>query len=127
MLKIVLKPNEKIIVGNAVLTGSTSGKTEITVHNDVPILREKDVMTLENADTACKHIYLLVQMMYLEPTNSEQLQSELLKLIDDVRSAAPSTIPYLVEIQQHLVSGAYYKAMRECQKLIAYEGGLINA
>jgi flagellar protein FlbT len=126
MLKLVLKPNEKIIVGTAVITGAETGKTEITIHNDVPILRQKDVMTVETANTPSKVAYLLIQMMYVDPDNIEKYQTDFFDHVGELMKAAPSMYPFIIAIQQHLVAGQYYKAIRECQKLIEYEGELLN-
>ena len=49
-LKLTLKPNEKVLIGTAVLTNA-GPKAEIIVQNTVPVLREKDIITEENADT----------------------------------------------------------------------------
>ena len=52
-LKLTLKPNEKVLIGTAVLTNAGS-KAEIIIQNNVPVLREKDIITEENADTIGK-------------------------------------------------------------------------
>jgi flagellar protein FlbT len=65
-LKLTLKPNEKVLIGTAVLTNAGS-KTEIIIQNNVPVLREKDIITEENADTISKKIYFIVLNMYVDP------------------------------------------------------------
>ena len=42
-LKIALKPNEKIIIAGAVIINGSSG-THLLVENNVPLLREKDIL-----------------------------------------------------------------------------------
>lgn len=125
-LKIVLKPNEKIVIGNAVITGAETGKTELLVHNDVPILRQKDILTLVDVNTPCKFIYYYVQLMYIEPNNAEHHQVEFFKHLKELQVAAPSTLPLLVNIQEQLLLGKYYNALKECKNLIEYEKELLN-
>ena len=57
-LKLTLKPDEKVLIGTAVLTNAGS-KAEIIIQNTVPVLREKDIITEENADTLVKKIYFV--------------------------------------------------------------------
>src|SRR6185312_2905060 len=66
-LKVELKPHERIIIGSCVIT-FTDQRARLLIDGDnVPILREKDIMTPETADTPAKLIYLAVQLMYISP------------------------------------------------------------
>ena len=66
-LKVELKPNERIIIGACVVT-NTDQRARLLIDGDkIPILREKDILTPETADTPAKLIYLSVQLMYLSP------------------------------------------------------------
>ena len=58
-LKIELKPGERIIIGECVVTNADQ-RTRLVVDGSAPILREKDIMTAERADTPAKRIYLAV-------------------------------------------------------------------
>ena len=44
-LKITLKPNEKMIVGGAVITNGNIKNTNLIIENNVPILRQKDIIS----------------------------------------------------------------------------------
>jgi flagellar protein FlbT len=52
-LIIDLKPGEKILVGTAVITND-SQRTRLHISGDAAILREKDVMKEEEANTPSK-------------------------------------------------------------------------
>jgi flagellar biosynthesis repressor protein FlbT len=62
-LKIELKPNERVIVGNCVVT-NVDHRTRLLIEGTVPILREKDIMSLSRANSPAKRIYLAIQLMY---------------------------------------------------------------
>jgi flagellar protein FlbT len=47
-------------------------------------------------------------------------------LVRDVLKAAPSTWGYVETINNHILTGELYKALKDAKKLIAYEGELIN-
>ncbi len=62
-LKIEVKPNERIILGECVVTNA-GPRTRLKIEGRVPILREKDIMTPGRANSPAKRIYLAVQLMY---------------------------------------------------------------
>jgi flagellar protein FlbT len=123
-LKVELKPGERIIVGESVITNDDQ-RTRLVIEGEAPILREKDILTVEMADTPCKKIYLVVQLMYLsrDPMPHHELY---FRLVREVVTAAPSTLPYFDQINNHILTGTIYKALKETQRLIEYERELLG-
>ena len=123
-LKVELKPGERIIIGNSVITNDDQ-RTRLVIEGEAPILREKDILTIEGADTPCKKIYLVVQLMYLarDPAPHHDLYFQLVR---DVLAAAPSTHPYFDRINNQILTGMLYKALKETQRLIEYEKELLE-
>src|SRR2546429_8182921 len=64
-LKVELKPFERIIIGQSVVTNSDT-RAKFLIDGKAPILREKDILTAETANTPVKRLYLCILMMYLE-------------------------------------------------------------
>ena len=124
-LKITLKPGEKVYIGGAVVQNGDT-PAEFTIHNDVPLLREKDILTEEKADSVCKQIYLCVQLMYIDAANVSRYQHQYRTLLEQVLSAAPSTVDYLAAMNTDLACGRYYRALKNARKLVDYEQELIN-
>jgi flagellar biosynthesis repressor protein FlbT len=123
VLKVELKPGERIIIGDCVVTNSDQ-RTRLLIEGATPILREKDIMTLERADTPAKRIYLAVQLMYT--SREAQPHHELyFSLVRDIVQAAPSTWALVEGINNHILTGEMYKALKEAKKLIAYEEELL--
>ena len=124
-LKVELKPGERIIIGECVVTNSDQ-RTRLLIEGVAPILREKDIMTPQRANTPAKRIYLAVQLMYT--SRESQPQHELyFSLVRDIVQAAPSTWPLIEAINNHILTGELYKALKDTKKLIAYEEELLNA
>ena len=123
-LKIELKPGERFILGNAVITNDDP-RTRLFVEGSAPILREKDIMRAEDADSPCKRLYLAVQLMYLSNDPSDQ-HSVYFKLTNDIIKAAPSTLEYIERMNNQILTGAFYKALKEAKKLIKYEQELMS-
>jgi flagellar biosynthesis repressor protein FlbT len=119
-LKILLKPGERIIIGGAVITNGKKNASFI-VDNSVPILRQKDIMTKEGANTPCRRIYFAVQLMYIDGDNLATHHNTYWTLVRDVIKAAPSTLPSIDRINDLILANKYYEALKQARKLIAYE------
>jgi flagellar protein FlbT len=123
-LKVELKPGERIIIGDSVITNDDQ-RTRLVIEGDAPILREKDILTVEAADTPCKKVYLVVQLMYL--ARDPALHHELyFKLMREILAAAPSTRSHFDPINNHILTNNIYKALKETQRLIEYEKELLE-
>jgi len=123
-LVIDLKPQEKILIGEAVISNS-SQRTRLHIAGDAPIIREKDIMQEETANSPCKRIYFMVQCMYIA-RKPEEYHDRYFKAVEDVQKAAPSSTILFVQINEHILSGAYYKAMKIAKQLIEHEQELIE-
>jgi flagellar biosynthesis repressor protein FlbT len=124
-LKIILKPHEKFIVGGAVITNGDA-KSAFIVENDVPILREKGILTPAEADTPCKRIYFAIQLMYIDGKSLPEYHKVFWELVKDVAEAAPSRRPMLKEISENILNTRYYQALKLTKKLIEYEREVID-
>ncbi len=123
-LKVELKPGERIIVGTAVIRNGDS-RARLHIEGEAPILREKDILTPATADSPAKKIYLAVQLMYLtgDLTGHNDIY---FPLVQDFAAAAPSSLPLIAEINNRILSGDLYKALKAVKELIAYEQELIS-
>ena len=123
-LKVELKPGEKIIIGDCVVTNHDQ-RTRLLIDGQAPILREKDILTPQRADTPAKRIYLAIQLMYTskEPRGYHELY---FSLVRDITSAAPSVWPLIESINNHILTGEMYKALKDAKKLIGYEQELLD-
>src|SRR5690348_7074551 len=122
-LRVELKPFERITIGDSVIINS-GARTSFLIDGDTPILREKDTVTAENADTPAKRLYHCVQMMYLK-NDVPRFRASYLAALEELRKscAGPSDAIRNVDadiaaIDQHVSSGSLYKALREIRKLM---------
>lgn len=122
-LKVELKPGEKLLVGNCVITNSDQ-RTRLFIDGKAPILREKDILTPETANSPAKRIYFAVQLMYIHE-DVAKLTEDYFKLVNDLIQAAPSTIRFVDEINNEILTGQLYKALKAAKKLIQYEQELL--
>lgn len=124
-LKVELKPGERMIVGNVLITNADQ-RTRLYIDGQSPILREKDILSPATADSPAKRIYLAVQLMYLGE-NVEPVRQDYFALVNDLVAAAPSTVKLVDEINNEILTGSLYKALKAAKKLIQYEQGILDA
>ena len=119
-LKIELKPNERIILGDCVVTNAGQ-RTRLLIEgarSDPARKRHHDARAEPNSPA--KRIYLAVQFMY--PAKQPQDNYALyLRLVREMLQAAPGTKPFIDRINNRILTGELYKALKEARKLIAYE------
>lgn len=118
-LKVELKPGERLIVGNSLITNSDQ-RTRLFIDGDAPVLREKDILTAEQADTPAKNVYLAIQMIYTE--DDPNVDTSIFEsLLADFVGAVPSSQHIADEITNWMLTKNFYKALKSTQQLIAYE------
>lgn len=123
-LVIDLKPGEKILIGNAVITND-SQRTRLHIAGKSPIIREKDVLQEEDANTACKRIYFIIQCMYLSE-KPEDYHKSYFDMVSDVQQASPTSSVFFMQINDQIINGTYYKALKLSKELIAHERELLE-
>ncbi|KQT82449.1 flagellar biosynthesis repressor FlbT [Aurantimonas sp. Leaf443] len=68
-LRLSLRAGERIFINGAVMR--VDRKTSLELLNDVTFLLESHVMQAEDARTPLRQLYFLVQMILIDPANSE--------------------------------------------------------
>ncbi len=123
-LRIELKPGERILIGDCVITNSDQ-RAQFVIDGRAAILREKDIMTAGRADTPAKRLYLAVQLMYIshDPRAHHETYFALMR---DLIQAAPSTAPLIENMNNQILTGELYKALKVARKLIDYEQELLS-
>ena len=123
-LKVELKPGERLILGECLITNGEQ-RTRLLIEGQAPILREKEIMTAEAADTPAKRIYLALQIMYTS-RDPRAHHDTYFALTRELVEAVPSAWPYIEAIGNHIITGSMYKALKAAKALIAYEKDLLE-
>lgn len=118
-LKIELKPNERVIIGDCVVTNA-GPRARLQIDGSIPILREKDIMTVRRANTPAKRVYLAVQLLYTSHGAHEH-HALYLKLARELLRLMPGAVGFIDSINNRILTGELYKALKEARKLIEYE------
>lgn len=120
-LKIALKPGERVVIGGAVVKNGSRQTSELIVENAVPVLRGKDILSEKEADTICSRIYFVIQLMYIDTENLSIHHENYWKLVRPLVKAAPRLTGLIDHINENILNGKYYQALKLAAELIAYE------
>lgn len=126
-LKLSLKPGEKFVLNGAVLANGDK-RTSLVIQNKACILREKDIMQVEDADTPARRIYFPIMMMYLDSETADTYYSQFaLRMTEFMQAISDRRVLALcVEISKDVMNGQYYKALVQCRTLFDFEQERLN-
>jgi len=126
-LKISLKPGEKFVVNGAVLTNGDR-RSAFVIQNKVSILRERDILTEEQANTPAKRIYFVVMLSYLDSERAQNYYQTFVERMSDFMSAIENQEIKLicVQISMDMMKGEYYRALTGCRKIVDYEAKVLG-
>jgi len=121
-LKLSLKPGERFVLNGAVLANGDK-RTSLVIQNKACVLREKDIMQPEDANTPVRRIYFPIMMMYLDPEAADTYYSQFALRMTELMGAFGSreALSTCVEISKDVMNGAFYKALIKCRALFDYE------
>ena len=121
-LKLSLKPGERFVLNGAVVqNGDRRGS--LILQNKASVLREKDIMQAEDANTPAKRIYFPVMMMYLDEGSADKFYGEFVRRVTEFMSVVknPDALADCVAASKHVMAREYYKALLAARKIIDYE------
>lgn len=125
-LSIDFKAGDKIIINGAVIENLGSN-SKLSVHNQVAILRGKEILSAEDSTTPASRIYFALQCAYIFPQNRNDYIENYVNLLDDYLKACPSATSLADDIQTSVDKGQLYKALKTTQDLIKHEAEILNA
>jgi flagellar protein FlbT len=126
-LKLSLKPGEKFVLNGAVLANGDK-RTSLVIQNKACVLREKDILQPEDANTPARRIYFPIMMMYLDvdaaDTYYSQFALRMTEFMDAIKDR--NALAVCVDISKDVMTGAYYKALVKCKELFEFEQERLN-
>ena len=126
-LKLTLKPGEKLVINGAVIQNSDR-RTTLVIQNKASILREKDILLPDEANTPMRRIYFAIMMLYLEEKGARDFYDEFVQRMSEFMNAIsnPDAVAQCVAIIQSVHDRQYYKALMACRKLYPFEEARLN-
>src|SRR5579872_1854638 len=107
-LKLSLKPGEKFVLNGAVVqNGDRRGV--LLLQNKASVLREKDIMQAEEANSPSRRIYFPVMMMYLDESGASVYHDEFIRRLQEFMGAItnPTVLAECVNISKLVLQREY--------------------
>ena len=125
-IQLYLKANEKIFINGAVL--KVDRKVSFELLNDVTFLLESNVIQKEDADTAMKQLYFVVQLMLMHPADIDQPMTMFKTMVSGLLATleTPELIKGVKEVDVEVSTGKYFAALKIVRNLIAIEAEILN-
>jgi len=126
-LLIDFKSGDKLIINGSALE-NIGGNTKFLVHNNSAILREKEVLLQEDAQTPASRVYFELQGSYIlsEPHEREECLKKYTLRLNEFIAACPNAMDIALKVRGYVDKGQLYKGLKEAQNLIKYESGVLQ-
>jgi flagellar protein FlbT len=124
-LLLEIKSGDKLMINGAVIECAGAG-TRLLVHNQAAILREKEVMTDDQAVTPASRTYFALQCAYVFPEQRDRYLTMFNQFIRDYVAAAPSAAPIADKMLEAVTKGNLYQGLKHAFKLLAHEGEVLR-
>ena len=125
-LRISLRAGERIFINGAVL--KVDRKTTLEFLNDVTFLLESHVMQAEQATTPLRQLYFIVQMMLMDPANSDAPRDLFAKSLPAMLKTYSNRdiLSGLLELEELIGRGRAFEALKRLRVLIPIEDTILG-
>lgn len=98
----------------------------LVFENRAHILRQKDIMTMEDATSPARRVYLALQCAYMFIDHRGEHLHDFRALLGEFCDAAPSADGIANKITQRIDGEDLYGALKACRELIEYEAEIMQ-
>lgn len=121
MLKIALKDGERLVVNGAVVRAV--GRTVLAFDSKAAILRARDMISPEDANTPARRLYFACMAAYTDIDRRVSLQDEIVEALRAVVTTmtTPAARAAAAAFAHRIAGGDHYRALADCRALIAME------
>jgi flagellar biosynthesis repressor protein FlbT len=122
-LRLELKPFERLIINGALIRNGDRRSTFL-IETQCKFLRESEIITESEADTACKQLHLTLTVIYLADNPAAGIDLFFRQATDLIR-CAPAAAPQVAAIAAAVEAGEFYRSLKLSRKLVEWESALM--
>ena len=121
-LKVTLKPRERFVLNGGVLVNGDR-RTDLIIENQVSLLRERDILHPDEANTPVRRIYFSIMMMYLEEALESPFYQEFVDRITEFMCVVTrkEILSKCHQILDDVHELKFYSALMTCKTLLPFE------
>ncbi|MBF0246909.1 MAG: flagellar biosynthesis repressor FlbT [Alphaproteobacteria bacterium] len=126
-LLIDFKAGDKLLINGSALE-NIGHNTKLLVHNKSAVLREKEVLSQEDAQTPASRVYFELQSAYILPeqTQRDEALKRFQQRLGEFIAACPKAKPIADKVTSNIDADRIYKGLKEAQNLIRYEADVLE-
>lgn len=124
-LLIDLKPGEKVIINGAVIE-NVGANTKIRICNDSTLLRQKEIMSDDDANSPAARVYFCLQNAYIFPEKRDHYMALFENYLTEYLDACPSAQALGQDIRDEVGKGLLYRALKTSRKLLTHEANALQ-
>lgn len=124
-LKLSLAKGEKLVINGAVVKND-GPDVNLVFENQAHILRQKDILAVEDAQSPAKRVYLSLQCAYMFDDRRDSHLDDFKNLLGELIEAAPSLSETADEITKLVSDDNIYGALKQCRSLIDREAEILS-
>ena len=124
-LKLSLAKGERFVVNGAVIKND-GPDTSLVFENRAHILRQKDIMSDDSANTPARRVYLTLQCAYMFPDRQLEHLEAFRTMLAEFLAASPSSAQIGQTLGDLVDANDLYGAMKECRNLIEHETEILD-
>ncbi|MCA0922629.1 flagellar biosynthesis repressor FlbT [Pseudooceanicola nanhaiensis] len=126
MLKLTLKPYERVIVNGCSIRNS-GRRHSIVIETHADVVRQHDLLDGDAASTPVRKAYFLIQTALIRADLREKLVPAIQKQLAALATVfGPPNVSNIFEAANEVSKMDYYKAMRALRPVLRYEEELLN-
>ncbi len=122
---IEIKSGDKLIINGAVIE-NTGSNTKLLIHNQVSILRQKEVMSEGDSVTPAARVYFALQCAYIFPHKKTQYLTSFEEYVRQFVEASQSAAPIVSKIMKEVREDRLYQGLKAAQELLKHERELMD-
>ena len=120
MLKLTLRPRERVVVNGCVIRNGDR-RQALTVENRADIVRESDLLKPDAESTPVSKVYFLVQTALIRPDTRDQILPMIQQGLADLACCFGAEMrSRIMEAANFVSMSDFYKAMSELRAVLKY-------
>jgi flagellar protein FlbT len=121
-LKLSLKPGETFVLNGAVIQNGDR-RNVLVLQNQVSVLRERDIMQPQDANSPARRVYFPLMMMYLDAAESPRHAAQFTQSLTELTAAAANAAvrAECLSLSKLVAENKIYPALMACRRLIEAE------
>lgn len=126
-LLIDFRAGDKLLINGSVIENA-GHNTKILIHNESTIMREREVLSADDAQTPASRVYYELQCAYIA-TNEEQRDAHIKQAdrrLSEFAAACPGAHDIVDKVRARLEDGRLYNGLKKAQDLIRYESNVLE-